>query len=159
MKIFIIIILIIQMLKLIKKNKENEDTDEKTTTHNIAGRIVVLGFQHLYTMLVVIIGWVMFRASGLTHAKNYILSLFGQYNPEVSAYNVWLYLDKWTLPIMVLGIIMCTPLLKKIYDFLNGKIHENILTPLRYIVLLLALLLCVLQVASNTYSAFIYFQF
>lgn len=147
-----------KLLKSIKKSKQGEE-EEQAASHNRVRRIAISGFQHIYTLMAVIIGWVMFRASGLTHAKNYILSLFGQHNPEVSAYNVWLYLDKWTIPIMILGIFMCTPIFKKIYEIIKDKVNENILIPVKYIVLLIALMLCVLQVASNTYSAFIYFQF
>ena len=120
---------------------------------------IISMFQHMYTLLVVMVGWVIFRAPNLSNAKNYILSLVGLYNPDVSVYNVRLYLDKWSFSIMVLAILMCTPLLKKLYEFIKTKVHENILIPIKYAVLLLGLLLCVLQVASNTYSAFIYFQF
>ena len=121
--------------------------------------ILVSIIQRVYTLSVVLIGWIMFRAIGLKHAFKYLLSMFGLHNPEVSVYNVRLYLDKWTFPIMVMGILMSTPLLKKLYEFIKSKIHENILIPIKYIVLLAMLMLCVLQVASNTYSAFIYFQF
>ena len=85
--------------------------------------------------------------------------MIGLNNPDTAIYNLRLYLDKWSFPILILAILMCTPIFKKIYDFLKSKVHENVIIPIKYIVLLLALLLCVLQVASNTYSAFIYFQF
>ena len=137
-----------------KKKKESEEV--KT----ISVRFILMSIlQHTYTLIVVLIGWVMFRASGLRNAIKYVLSLIGMHNPEVSVYNVRLYLDKWTFPIMILGILMATPLLKKTYEFLETKIHENIFIPIKYMILLLALMLCILQVASNTYSAFIYFQF
>jgi len=149
--------------KLIKsKTKKKDKEDAKEIAESSQKRsisYIIRLLQHLYTLLVVIIGWVMFRASGLRHAAKYILSMFGLNNPEVSAYNLWLYLDRWTLPILVLGVLMSTPLLKKLGERITGKIHENIWIPVKYIGLLLALLLCVLQVASNTYSAFIYFQF
>lgn len=143
--------------KIIKSNSQKREKDS-CKAFGIKMRIISI-FQHIYTLLVVIVGWVMFRASGLTNAKRYLLSLVGLYNPDNSVYNVRLYLDKWSFPIMILGLLMCTPVLKNAYEFLESKIHENILIPIKYLVLLLALLLCVLQVASNTYSAFIYFQF
>lgn len=136
--------------------KKKDETKEKSISIKY---IVVSVLQHTYTLAVVLVGWVMFRASGLRNAIKYVLSLVGLYNPDVSVYNVRLYLDKWSFPIMVLGILMATPLLKKLYDLLKSKIHENIFLPIKYIVLLMALMLCVLQVASNTYSAFIYLQF
>ena len=137
-----------------KKKKDNQEVK------NISVKYILLSLmQHIYTLSVVLVGWVMFRASGLRNAINYVLSLIGMHNPEVSVYNIRLYLDKWSFSILILGVLMSTPLLKKMYDFLKSKIHENIFIPIKYVVLLLALLLCILQVASNTYSAFIYFQF
>lgn len=88
-------------------------------------RVIVSVFQHVYTMLVVMLGWVMFRSSGIKHAFNYIKSLFGLNNPEISVYNVWLYLNKWSFLILILGLIMCTPLLKKLYGLLKRKVNEK----------------------------------
>lgn len=147
--------------KLLKSKRHSSDliSDKKEKSETAVRHYAAAGIQHIYTLLVVLIGWVIFRAQGLKHAAKYILSLFGLYNPEASAYNVWLYLDKWTLPIMILGLMMCTPLFKKVYEYIKDRVSENIITPVKYVVLLGALMLCVLQVASNTYSAFIYFQF
>ena len=149
--------------KFIKSHNNSKSLkDGKEEISNFAVRtkkILVPILQHIYTMVVVMIGWVMFRASGLRHAKNYLLSMFGLNNPDATIYNLRFYLDKWTIPILVLAILMCTPIFKKVYEFLKSKVHENVLIPIKYIVLLTAFMLCVLQVASNTYSAFIYFQF
>ena len=146
--------------KIIRSHSKNKAKQENDNNKTLSVKMFVVSvFQHIYTLLVVIVGWVMFRASGLTNAKNYLLSLIGLHNPDISVYNVRLYLDKWSFSIMVLGLLMSTPILKKMYELLKNKVHENILIPIKYLVLLLALLLCVLQVASNTYSAFIYFQF
>lgn len=149
--------------KFIKSHNNSKSLkDGKEEISNFAVRtkkILVPILQHIYTMVVVMIGWVMFRASGLRHAKNYLLSMFGLNNPDATIYNLRFYLDKWTIPILVLAILMCTPIFKKVYEFLKSKVHENVLIPIKYIVLLAAFMLCVLQVASNTYSAFIYFQF
>ena len=121
--------------------------------------LIVSMFKHIYTLLVIIIGWIMFRVTDLVNAKNYLLSLIGLHNPDVSVYNVRQYLDKWSFSVMILGILMCTPVLKKGYYYVKSQVRENIFIPVKYSVLLLALWLCILQVASNTYSAFIYFQF
>lgn len=146
------------IFNLTEKFIKSHSKSKEVTGHNFK-RVIVSVFQHVYTMLVVMLGWVMFRSSGIKHAFNYIKSLFGLNNPEISVYNVWLYLNKWSFLILILGLIMCTPLLKKLYGLLKRKVNEKILTPVKYILLLALLLLCVLQVASNSYSAFIYFQF
>ncbi len=115
--------------------------------------------QHVYTLLVVVIGWVFFRASGLKEAVKYILSMFGMWNTEQNAFKLNFYLDKWTLFVLLLAVIMSTPLMKNVHDFLQKKMHQDVWNIIKNIVLLGALFLCILQVASNTYSAFIYFQF
>lgn len=147
------------MEKLIKDVKKKKGVVEEENTKKDAKYYLISALQHIYTMAVVMVGWVFFRAPGMTHGFNYLKSMFGLHNPEVSAYNVWLYLNKWSLLIMILALFMCTPIFKKLYGVAKKKINENILIPIKYLVLLGALLLCVLQVASNTYSAFIYFQF
>lgn len=143
--------------KIISDIKKKKNIVEKEK--NIVLKFVLGLLQHSYTMMVVIIGWVFFRANGMTNAIDYLKAMFGLHNPGVLPYNVWLYLDKWIISIMVLAIFMCTPIFKKIYGAVKIKVHENIIIPIKYLVLLGALLLCMLQVASNTYSAFIYFQF
>ena len=60
---------------------------------------------------------------------------------------------------LVLGLLMATPLPKKLVEAVGKKLPVPVSSVIRDIVLLAALVLCVLQVASNTYSAFIYFQF
>ena len=134
----------------------------KSDTENINNQVIsfiTVLFQRIYTISVVMIGWIIFRAKDLTTAKNYFLSLLGLYNPDFSAYTIKFYLDKWSLAIFIIGCLMCTPLFRKLYGYLKKNVRENLLIPLKYMILLLMLLLCILQVASNTYSAFIYFQF
>lgn len=121
--------------------------------------VIVVTLKHIYTLVVVMVGWVMFRATDLSHGISYIKSMFGFCNPELAAYSVWFYLNKWTISILVLALLMSTPLLKKLYEYIKTHICESVVLPMKYILLLLMLFLCVLQVASNTYSSFIYFQF
>ena len=115
---------------------------------------------HVYTLLVVIIGWVFFRASGLTEGVKYALSLFGLYN-EAAASHLTLryYMDNWTLCVLIIGLVMATPLPKLVLTRVTQKLPAPVCDIVCNLTLLAAMLLCVLQVASNTYSAFIYFQF
>ena len=122
--------------------------------------VLISAGQHIYTLLVVLIGWIFFRVPGLKNGFNYMLSLIGLHNDPATCYLLpSYYLDRWTLCALILGVLMATPLLKKIASAISEKIPEPVCNILRDIGLLAALLLCVLQVASNTYSAFIYFQF
>ena len=115
---------------------------------------------HGYTLLVVLIGWVFFRATGLRTGAKYVLSLFGLFNHNAVGYETLrLYLDNWTACALVVALVMATPLPKLLMEKVQAKLPVAVYDIGRNIVLLGAMLLCVLQVASNTYSAFIYFQF
>lgn len=124
------------------------------------GMVISNGMGHIYTLLVVMIGWVFFRAPGLKAGLKYVLSMFGLYNaPEFSYMLPAYYLDNWTVCALILGLVMATPLPKLLLEKLRSKLPPMVCDVVGNAGLLLALLLCVLQVASNTYSAFIYFQF
>lgn len=115
--------------------------------------------QHVYTLLVVLFGWVFFRAADVKTAIKYIFSMFGLYNVDNPLLKVGFYLDNWTICVLVLGLIMSTPLLKKGYDYLQTKVNVHVFNIVQNLILIFMLLLCVLQIASNSYSDFIYFQF
>lgn len=145
--------------KLVKSIKKKLASDKKEDNSKSLLSVLGAAVSHVYTLTVVLFGWLLFRADSIEHVKRYIRSMFGMYNQDITAYNVWIHLDRWTVSVMILGVLMSTPLLKKAYYYVKGKVHEDVIIPIKYVVLLAALLLCVLQVASNTYSAFIYFQF
>ena len=121
---------------------------------------LIASLQHIYTLLVVVIGWIFFRVPGLKNGLNYLLSLVGLHNDFSICYLLpSYYLDNWTLCVLILGILMATPGPKKLVETVGGKLPVALTSIIRDLALLAVLVLCVLQVASNTYSAFIYFQF
>lgn len=136
----------------------NKDKPKKE--HSAFSRVISSAAQHIYTLMVVMIGWVFFRVPGLKNGLNYLLSMVGLYNnPSLCHLLPSFYLDSWTVLVLSLGILMATPLPAKLVSAVGKKIPEPAAHLIRDIALLAALLLCILQVASNTYSAFIYFQF
>lgn len=138
--------------------QRNAGKPQKEHTPIVAGLIAAL--QHAYTLLVVMIGWIFFRVPGLKNGLNYLLSLVGLHNDYSAAYLLpSYYLDRWTMCVLVLGILMATPLPKQLVAAAGRKLPVPVAAVIRDLALLAALLLCILQVASNTYSAFIYFQF
>lgn len=123
-------------------------------------KVLISALQHVYTLLVVMIGWVFFRVPGLKNGASFVLSLVGLHNDFNSCYlQPSYYLDGWTTCALVLGILMATPLPKRMMVAIGKKLPEPVANVIRDVALLAAMILCVLQVASNTYSAFIYFQF
>ena len=135
-----------------KKHNIPEPTGAKAVIASVAG--------HIYTLLVVVIGWVFFRAPELLTGYQYVRSMFGLFNDGAANYlTLRYYLDNWTLCALVAAVVASTPILKRIGTKLQAKLPAPVYDIGTNVLLLGVLLLCVLQVASNTYSAFIYFQF
>ncbi len=138
--------------------QHNADKPKKEQSGVVS--VLIASGQHIYTLLVVMIGWIFFRVPGLKNGLNYLLSLVGLYNDPGACYLLpSYYLDRWTACALILGIIMATPIPKQLVEAVGKKLPAPVAAIIRDVTLLAALMLCILQVASNTYSAFIYFQF
>ncbi len=113
----------------------------------------------IYTLFIVNLGWVLFRAPNTKDAVKYACTMFGVIVPEHPAYTAFWYLDRWTLTVMVLGIIFASSIPSKIAGAVRGKLPENAVTAVKYVLLILLFCLSALRIVSGTYNPFIYFQF
>lgn len=120
--------------------------------------------RHIYVLLIVMIGWVFFRANDFAYAIDYIQTLF-----TISTYNIYnektfLYLfNNWYVFIIAIILAMPTyPLLKnKIQTFLEDQRKElwmarDLLSSLTY---LMFFILITMYLVNATYNPFIYFRF
>ncbi len=99
---------------------------------------------HLYTMLLVLIGFVIFDASSLKEAFNTIGNLFGIGRiPLINAES--LYYFKSYFPYFLIGGIAATPLLKKV------KVNLGIV--------IILLLLATASLIGGSFNPFLYFRF
>lgn len=105
---------------------------------------------HIYTMFVVMIGWVFFRSPGLTSAINYLYALVPTGESMVSKIYWLNYLTPYTTAVFVLGILLAGGFRVK----LPAKLA--FLKPLSLAILFL---ISLLSVAGSTYNSFIYFKF
>jgi len=105
---------------------------------------------HIYTLAVVMFGWVFFRADGLRRALRYIKVLFtGGLIDGLELSNIInfkLYL------VLAIAILFSGPIQK----LLPKKGKRRVLEPVGVFVLML---LCIMTLVSNTYNPFIYFRF
>lgn len=109
-------------------------------------------FQHLYAMVIVIIGWVFFASPNLSTALAYLKVMFAGGAGTMGGANAVL---PW-VGMFLLGVVGSTPLAKKVWDKLEGKKAM----PLAEGVLCLAgLLLCIASLVSSSYNPFLYFRF
>lgn len=114
---------------------------------------------HIYTLFVVMIGWVFFKSEGVKYGFKYILSMFGLYSPIKPGFDLLWYLNAWNIFILVIAILMSTPLPGKIARKITQNWNENVVSITKNMGLLILFFFTITRMVSNTYNPFIYFQF
>lgn len=114
---------------------------------------------HLFTILIVIFGWVLFRAENLSAAWDYIGTMLGL-GDSVFDYNEFMRVLLNYKYFWILGILAATPLCKRVYNSMSLKYVESRgFVAVKYCVLLILFLLSLVYIIASSYNAFIYFQF
>lgn len=115
----------------------------------------VKSIKHIYTLLFVILGWVLFRADNVTDAFTYIGAMFG--STGIGLDDTALYLLRENIVYFVFAILISTPIIRIIYNkyFRNNKI----LTVFVAFILLVLFLISIVYIVKGTYNPFIYFNF
>lgn len=113
---------------------------------------------HLYLVLVVMIGWIFFRANSFTYAFNYIKLLFGLDNNLLYNNLTIMYLNDYGY-IIVLSVIFSVPII----PILKNKLHEFKETHVYYIIRSIVFMsmfgAIVIELVNSTYNPFLYFRF
>ena len=109
-------------------------------------------FQHLYAIIVILIGWVFFRETGLSNAMTYIQNLFTLNN------SMWadaLYvIDRKFIFCILVGLFISTPIISTIKqrtDKKVRKIHDGLIV--------IFFLLSIAFLLGAGFSPFLYFRF
>ena len=105
-------------------------------------------FSHVYTLLVVITGWVLFNLVSVRGALSYVKVMFGITRNSFTAYSPSYYMDGRTTVLMAVSVLAC----------LHWKESTGLLIVKRLILLIL-LALCFVFIITSTYNPFIYFRF
>jgi alginate O-acetyltransferase complex protein AlgI len=111
---------------------------------------------HLYTLLVVIVGWVFFRADTLGGAVAFLNAMAGFGAAQQTPFTVSFFLtpDVWLA--LVAGVIGSTPWVPALAARWR---HVRVLEPISALALVALLVTSILHVAARTYNPFIYFRF
>lgn len=111
-------------------------------------------FRHIYTMVVVIIGWVFFRADNLTLAIDYIKNMFSLNFADFKNLEVINQVDSIFITCFIIGVVFSASRL----DILSKiKMWNNdIFAKLRYLAIWI---ISVLYLIGLSYNPFIYFKF
>lgn len=109
---------------------------------------------HIWTLLVVVIAWVFFRAADLHAGWSYLATMFG-FGASGFIGTDFINTLGNTFVVLIIAAFGATPLLSKGFSFLERK---N-LAWIENVWLIIVFGLAVLEVVSSTYNPFIYFNF
>ena len=118
--------------------------------------------RHTYLLLIVVVGWVFFRANDITQAFEFLKVMFGFNGNDVINSSVNIYLiDYWY--ILLASIILSTPIVKGLKQLIL-KINKNALdNDIAYLMHGLSLgiymFIIMVMLSSSTYNPFLYFRF
>ena len=122
-------------------------------------------FSHVYTLLVVLVGWVLFRAEGLGRAARYVGYMMGRGAPGLSDGNFTYYMNngRW---ILIAAVLCCLPITRWMRSkwgnaeaLAAGKPGAVALYVGRSVMMVVVFVLALMVVVNSTYNPFIYFNF
>ena len=108
--------------------------------------------QHLYALIVIIIGWVFFRADGLRNALHYLVSMV-TFNDRAWI-DLYIRLDGQAIFCLMIGAAFSLPVGRLLADKLCGK--SAVLYDL---LLLLGFIIAISYMLGSGFSPFLYFRF
>lgn len=114
---------------------------------------------HVYTLFVVWIGWTLFAFDDLSAGISYLKAMFGMNGMGVlNREGMYLLLNYAVL--LVILMIACTNLPKKIATYITEKTSESIVIPcLRNVFIIGVFLISLSYLVASTYNPFLYFRF
>lgn len=116
-------------------------------------------FGHLYVLLSVMLGFVLFNAVDFTQAGRDIAGMFGFGGLKVWSGEALYYLRSYGLT-LILGILGATPLPGKVMAILTGnKYCDSVLQILEPIGLIAILLVVTAYLVDGSFNPFLYFRF
>jgi len=130
---------------------------EKYLWHNVLKKLPKV-MAHSYSMLLVLLGWVLFRAADFTSVKIYLLAMFKWRLEGIDGKTVYYFLEYW--PEWLLGFFLIFP----IYPYLKGIWPKEKHWPLWWGIIekgfaLLLLLISYTKLLNGAFNPFIYFRF
>lgn len=114
-------------------------------------------FTHLYTMVIVIIGWVFFECESITQGMKFIKVMFGlggnAFVDRASVYYIYT-----NILLFVVLIICSTPILKRAISRIRErmKMAGSMIVPVMYFILIF---LSTAYLVNESYNPFLYFRF
>ncbi len=113
-------------------------------------------FNHIYTMLFVIIGWVLFRSDSIADALSYIKTMFFMSGAQLFDEKAIFYLDNYKF-YLAAGLLASFPIMPKIKEKI--KISKTVYETVASLALLITFIISLTFTIKGSYNPFIYFNF
>ncbi len=113
-------------------------------------------FRHVYALLLIIIGWVIFASDDVSVLLPYLGSLFGA-NGAVGGMDVYTLVTKAVL--IVICCVASTELPKRLFGTMTGKMNEKAVFTVKSVLTIVLLTLSMIFLIGDSYNPFLYFRF
>lgn len=121
---------------------------------------------HIYTLLAVTVGFVVFRADTLSQGIVFIGKMFSGFNFSAEAVSVLVQpLTPFFIVMFVVAVLACGPL-SKYTDYIRNLEYkpdstgkEKFIYVASFVLSVIVLIWCILRLAGGSYNPFIYFRF
>lgn len=121
---------------------------------------------HIYTLVTVTVGFVVFRADSISQGIGYIAKMFSGFDFSAEAMSFAMQtLKPFFIVMLIAAIIACGPIRKfadKIRNLENAENlskSDNLLQIISFVLAFVVLLWCLIRLAGGSYNPFIYFRF
>ena len=129
---------------------------EKNFLHKFLKKGVL---SHLYTIIVTMVGFVIFNMPDLPAVGNYIKCMFGFGGLKFANFETLYYIKNYMV-IIIVALISATPIAKfvgsKLIEKKNG---EKLVSVTQYVFILVVMLVSTASLLSSSFNPFIYFRF
>ena len=113
-------------------------------------------FRHVYALVLIIIGWVIFASDDVSVLLPYLGSMFGA-NGAIGGMDVYTLLTKAVL--LIICCIASTELPKKLFLSAAGAMNEKAAFTLKSVLMIALLAMSMILLIGDSYNPFLYFRF
>ena len=115
-------------------------------------------FQHVYTLLLVVISWVIFSIEDLSLLGSWLQTMFGLNGAPLVSTDALFYLKNYAT-VIVFGIIASLPWKLVLQRRLAGAGGQRLIRVAQPVLLVGLFTICMAFLVSDTYNPFLYFRF
>lgn len=113
-------------------------------------------FRHVYALVLIIIGWVIFASDDVSVLLPYLGSMFGA-NGAIGGMDVYTLLTKAVL--LIICCVASTELPKKLFLSAAGAMNEKAAFTLKSVLTIALLAMSMILLIGDSYNPFLYFRF